>query len=298
MALSGLTDLRSRYRQALTSAGYVVLMGVGLQLGDTPFAAVCLALIVALGGLACASTYRRARAIADVATSRIGSAAQGYVEVLGRARADPSELILSPYSQIACIWYRYRVYERENPRSGWREIDRGASSATFELSDGSGSCRVDPDHAEVVAPERRTSYCDDHMRVEELLFAGVQTYVLGEFATLHSAPTARSVSEDVGELLAAWKQDPVQLKKRFDLNADGQIDMQEWEQARRLAAKTVEQQHRALRSLGEVNLMRAPANGRMFLISTLSPQQLRRRYWGWSAFHGGVAVLGLGLLIG
>ena len=304
MDLSGLierprlADLRDRYRQGLTSAGYLVLVGVGLQMGDAAGGTVCLAMIAALGLLACASTYRRARAIADVATSRIGSAAQGYVEVVGRARADTSELILSPYSHIACIWYRYHVYTRDNPRSEWREIDRGASSTTFELSDGSGACRVDPERAEVIAPERRVSYRGDDKLVEEMLFAGVQIYVLGEFATVHGAHAALSVSEDVGALLATWKQDPVQLKKRFDLDGDGQIDLQEWELARRLATRTVEQQHRELRQLGELNLMRAPANGRMFLISTLSPQQLRRRYLWWSAFHLAVAVVGLGVLIG
>lgn len=292
-----MADLRDRYRQGLTSAGYLVLLGVALQMGDASGGAVCLMLIVAVGLLACASTYRRARAIADVATSRIGSAAQGYVEVMGRAKADPGELILSPYSGIACIWYRFQVYSRDNPRSEWREVDSGASSATFELSDGSGACRVDPDHAEVVGPERRVSYRDGDKLVEEMLFAGGTLYVLGEYATLHGAQAALSVSEDVGALLATWKQDPVQLKKRFDLDGDGQIDLHEWEHARRLATKTVEQQHRELRNLGELNLMRAPANGRMFLISTLSPQQLRRRYLWWSAFHLGVAGVGIGVLM-
>ena len=304
MDLSGLierprlADLRDRYRQGLTSAGYLMLVGVGLQMGDASGGTICLMLIAALGLLACASTYRRVRSIADVATSRIGSAAQGYVEVVGRAKADPSELIASPYSGIACIWYRYRVYSRDNPRSEWREIDSGASSTTFELSDGSGACRVDPERAEVIAPERRVSYRDGDKLVEEMLFAGGRIYVLGEFASVHGAHATLSVSEDVGALLATWKQDPVQLKKRFDLDGDGQIDLQEWELARRLATKTVEQQHRELRHLGELNLMRAPANGRMFLISTLSPQQLRRRYLWWSAFHLGVAVVAVGALIG
>ncbi len=303
MDLSGFTerprlaDLRDRYRQALTSASYLGLLAFGLHLGQALGWMICLGLMALVGLLAGASTYRRARAIADIATSRIGSAAQGYVEVVGRAKAVASELILSPYSNTACIWYRYRVYSRDNPRSEWREIDSGSSTATFELSDGTGACRVDPEYAEVMSPERRVSHRDGDKLIEEMLFAGSLIYVLGEFSTVHGGHAATSVREDVGALLASWKQDPVQLKKRFDLDGDGQIDLHEWELARRLATKTVERQHRELRNLGELNLMRAPAHGRMFLISTLSPQQLRRRYLWWSALHLGVAAAGLGVLL-
>lgn len=292
-----LADLRDRYRQQLTSAGYLGLGAIGLQWGRASGAVICLLLIAAVGLLAWASTYRRARAIADVATSRIGSAAQGYVEVLGRAKADLGELIVSPYSGIACIWYRYRVYSKDGGRGEWREIDRGSSSATFELSDGSGACRVDPDHAEVIAPERRVSHRDGDKLIEEMLFAGNLIYVLGEYTTVHGAQAALSIGEDVGALLATWKQDPVQLKRRFDLDGNGDIDVHEWELARRLATRTVEQQHRELRLLGELNLMRAPADGRLFLISALSPQRLRQRYLWWSAFHLGVALCALGCLI-
>jgi hypothetical protein len=73
----------------------------------------CLGLIAGLGFLAWASTYKRARAIADIATSRIGAVAQGYVELVGRASAAPGEMLVTPFSGVACIWYRYRVYSKE-----------------------------------------------------------------------------------------------------------------------------------------------------------------------------------------
>lgn len=296
-AWPGWSDLRDRYRHALTSASYLGLLAFGLQLGDAAGWMICLALIAGVGFLAWASSYRRARAVADLATSRIGSAAQGYVEILGRASAIPDELIVSPPSGIACIWYRYRTYSRDNPRDEWREIDRGTSSSTFEVADGSGACRVDPDHAEVIAPERRVTYPGGDKLIEELLFAGSSIYVLGAFSTLGGLPTASSVSDDVGALLAAWKRDPVELKRRFDLDGNGDIDLQEWERARRLATKTVEKQHRELRSVGDLHMMRAPTDGRLFLISTLSPHRLRRRYLWWSWFHLSIAVLGSGSLI-
>lgn len=291
-----LADLRDRYRHALTSASYLGLLAFGLHLGPASGGVVCLGLIAAVGFLAWASTYRRARAIAEVATSRIGSAAQGYVEVMGRASCTPSELILSPFGGLACIWYRYRVYSKDGTDGRWQEIDRGSSAATFEISDGTGACRVDPDHAEVISPERRVTYRDGDKQVEELLFGGSVIYVLGQFSTLGGAHSALSVSEDVGALLATWKQDPVQLQRRFDLDGNGEIDLQEWELARRLATRTVERQHREVRNQSELNIIGAPADGRMFLISALSPHKLRRRYLRWSFFHLSVALSGAGFL--
>ena len=126
-----------------------------------------------------------------------------------------------------------------------------------------------------------------------MLFAGSLIYVLGEFTTVRGGDAAMSVSADVSALLASWKQYPVQLKKRFDLDGNGEIDLQEWERARRLATRTVEQQHRDIRTLAELNIVRAPANGRMFLISTLPLNKPRQRYQWWSAFHLSVAVAAL-----
>lgn len=291
--LPRLAGLREQHVHQLALIGYTAVGGFGLHLGDTAGWRICFWLIFAMGVLAGVASYRRARTIADIATSRIGSAAQGYVEVTGRAKADPGELILTPYSQIACIWYRYRVYSREEPRGEWRQIDSGSSHTTFEICDGSGACRVDPEHAEVMAPEQRVTYRDGDKLVEEMLFAGSQIYVLGEYTTVRGDGQAQSVSADVSALLSNWKSDPVQLKKRFDLNGDGEVDLREWELARRLATKTVERQHRDVRELSELNIVRAPGDGRTFLISTLPPHQTRRRYLGWSAFHLGVATLAM-----
>ena len=304
MHLSGVIDvprlagLRERHGHQLALVGYAGLAGFGLQLDAASGRTICLWLIAAIGLVASAASYRRARAIADIATSRIGSAAQGYVEVVGKAKADPSELIFTPYSRISCIWYRYRAYSRDGDRGEWQQIDSGSSFTTFEISDGTGACRVDPEHAEVMAPERRVSYRDGDKLVEEMLFAGSQIYVLGEFTSVRGDGSALSVSADVSALLGSWKKAPVQLKKRFDLDGNGEIDTHEWELARRLATRTVEKEHREIRQLDELNIVRAPSEGRMFLISTLPPQKTRRRYLWWSALHLGVAVMTLGLLIG
>jgi hypothetical protein len=302
MALTGpaelpsLAELRQGYRQQLTSAGYLGLLFAALNFRQSSAGLVCLGLMAAVALVAWVLTYQRSRAVADVATSRIGSAAQGYVELTGRASGGASELLRSPFSATECVWYRYRVYERDGDND-WCEVERGASTTTFELSDGSGVCRVDPEHAELLGAHSRETIRDHQKQVEEMLLRGSSIYVLGEFRTLGSTDTALSASADVSALLADWKKDRAGLLRRFDADGNGEIDMQEWEAARRQAIKTVEQQHHEMRQTSELSVVRAPADGRMFLISTLPPHKLRQRYLWWSLFHLGVALLGAGALI-
>lgn len=295
MLLWGLRTVRGQNLNAFFTACYLGLFMGALQAGPGTVARLCLVAVVLVGLVAWAAALRRARAIANMATSRIGSAAQGYVEVQGRASVSPDNLIFSPLSGVQCIWYRYRVYERDNSEREWREVDSGVSSATFEITDTTGACRVDPDHAEIMGAETRTTYRDGTKQVEELLFGGGTVYVLGEFSTIGGAATALSLSEDVGALLATWKADAASLKRRFDLDGNGQIDPREWELARRLATRTVERDHREIRQQPGIHMVRAPRDGRLFLISALSPQRLRRRYLAWSFFHLGMGLLAAAL---
>ena len=275
-------DLRLQYASTLTSASYLGLLAFGLHFNDPKIWLLTMGLVASIGFFAWASTFKRARSIADIATSRIASAAQGYVELYGRGSIDADNLIRSPFSGIQCIWFRYWVYEKTD--DSWTEISRNYSQNNFDIQDGTGTCVVDPDNAEVIAPNRRVTYQDGYKHVEELLFASA-IYVLGEFSTLGGSNSVLSLKEDVGHLLAEWKKDPVQLKKRFDLNGDGEIDLKEWELARREAVREVQQQHREIRSQAGVHIIRKPRNGRLFLISGLSPQKLRQRYMWWSLFH-------------
>lgn len=144
----------------------------------------------------------------------------------------------------------------------------------------------------------RTSYPNaDTKLVEDLLFGGRVVYVLGEFSTLGGANSVLSVRADVSDLLTRWKADDTELKRRFDLDGNGGIDLHEWEQARRLAIKTIEQQHRDIRKEPGMHMLRAPQDGRLFLISALSPQRLRRRFVLWSFFHLGVGLAAAVLLV-
>jgi hypothetical protein len=67
--------------------------------------------------------------------------------------------------------------------------------------------------------------------------------------------------------------------------------LKEWELARRLATKTVERQHREIRKQPGVHIVRAPRDGRLFWISVLSPQRMRKRYITWACVHAGIGVI-------
>lgn len=288
LQLLGLRWLRSQSANGLLGAVYAGAAGVVLHFGDGPQRVWALGAAAAVGLLAWAAALRRARAIANIATSRIASAAQGYVEVQGRASV--TDLIHSPFSHTPCIWYRFAVYERSSGDKEWRQVDSGVSSATFDLDDGSGRCTVDPDHAEVMGAEVVSRVHGDTKHVEHVLHGGRSLYVLGELTTVGGAHSELHRDRDVGALLAQWKSDTQALHRRFDLNHDGQIDLQEWELARRLALRTVEREHREIRAQPGVHVLRAPRDGRLFLLSPLSPQRLRQRYLLWSALHLSVAL--------
>jgi hypothetical protein len=299
------SSFKTGYANGITSAGHLALLVVAWYVDSPPVWAGTLALISIISFFFWVSNLRRNRAIADTPTSKIASAAQGYVELYGTAIGAPEYIARGGRNSFPCVWYRYVVYQRQKDKDGndtWVEVDRGVSDSTFAIDDGSGRCLIDPDGAEVLTTHSYTTYDGDYKTVEEQLQPGEGVYALGEFVTIGGANTDLNQNEDVAALLAEWKKNSQQLLERFDLNQDGQIDMQEWALARRAAQRDVEKQHREIRSQPGVNVVRAARDGRLFLLSNLSPQQLNRRYFWWGWFHlatffvtGGAALwLGLG----
>ncbi|MDR2240066.1 MAG: hypothetical protein LBE33_06440 [Zoogloeaceae bacterium] len=292
--------LRDGYVNLITSASHLLLLLAAARINERPAWIVCGALVAVISFFAWMGNFRRGRAIANVPTSKIGSAARGYVEIYGRADGN-HDLVSAKVGSLPCVWFRCRTFRKvegmEPPSNNWRQIDYAVSDTLFEVADDSGRCMVDPDDAEVIATHRRTWREGDYKYVEDQLFNTDSIYVLGEFQTIGGAYGPLSASEDIAALLAEWKRDRVTLLKKFDLDGNGEIDMREWELARKAAAREVEKQHRELRQQPGVHVMRKPASGRLFLISNLSPQQLRRKYLLWGALHLGIFFVSLAALI-
>ncbi|MFT4174590.1 MAG: hypothetical protein QM639_18635 [Rhodocyclaceae bacterium] len=219
-------------------------------------------------------SYRRYRAIADVPTSRIGSAAQGYVELIAIGRSIGGTPLYSPQTGLPCLWYELIVEERDNDRSEWRRTHREVSDTSFILDDGTGRCVVDPEHADVITAQKNVdqqAYTRTTLRV---LIPGTRLYALGHFTT-DTGTSPQALHAAVGQRLASWKTDG--SSKRFDRDGDGELSMEEWEQARAEARREVLRERSDPATQGDIHALCEPSDGRWFAISDIPPHRLARR---------------------
>ncbi len=237
---------------------------------------------------------RRARELEDTPQSRIRSAAQGYVQLLGRARLMPGPRIVSPLSGVPCIWWHFRVTLTEGRDT---EVLADASSdELFYLSDTTGDCIVDPVGAEV--EPNVTRQWRGHARKplhlprsrwdafftygkyrysEQLITEDTLLTAEGWFRT-QAAVQASDESRDLAALLGEWKRDRGELLRRFDADRNGRIDPVEWETARAAALEEIRTQRAEQQALPDLNVLGKPPDRRAFLLSAVPRQTLLERY--------------------
>ncbi len=246
------------------------------------------------------ATLKKARLIENTPTSRIRSAAQGYVELEGDARLLPGPDILSPLSGQRCCWWQYQVERQETVvRNGkrtseWHTIESDVSDSLFLLVDQTGECVVDPQGANVdpslrrqwrgstqrpqQVPEKSSFFqFGDYRYTEKMIQFGVPLYALGQFRS-QTAHLELNESADAAALLREWKADQATLLKRFDRNGDGQIDLNEWEAVRRAALEQA-RTHALEQTLDtDIHVLCRPADGRPFILSTHAQHELTRKH--------------------
>lgn len=293
-----LSSLRREYGQLVTSGAQLVLLVVALQLHSRVGWLACLGLMAFISVFAWMSALRRLRAVRDTPTSRIASAAQGYVELIGHGKPLPEQALLSRLTSLPCLWYRYRIERKSGNK--WHTEEQGESEQPFVLEDSSGRCVVDPGGAEVLTRHQDTWYEADHRYNEWTLLQQDSLYAIGQFRTFGGSSVEANVSEEIRNVLAEWKQDMPELHRRFDLNSDGQLDMQEWMLARKAARREAEKRIAAERARPDVHYLLRPQDGRLFLISNLPEERLAARYWIWVWAHLAIffgALYGLSWLL-
>jgi hypothetical protein len=245
------------------------------------------------------ANLKRYRTVADTPTSRIVSAPQGYIEIVGQGQQPPGEQLLSPINGLPCLWYRYRVERRNGDR--WEHVESGVSHDTFGINDGSGHLLVDPDNAEITTSHKQVANADNYRKTEWTLIEGEMIYVIGEHVTLGGPNAELDKKSDLSTLLAEWKQDKASLLARFDANRDGEISLDEWERARQAASDEIDRAHLDIRLRDGIHLMRRPAHGQPFLIANREVTALVRhfRLWSWAHLLLMLASLaGLSLIVG
>ena len=233
------------------------------------------------------ANYRRYRQISDLPTSKVASAAQGYVELFGRSDLRTGVTVTSRLSNTTCCWYSYEIEEKDSDDK-WKTVDSGSSAEQFLLVDDTGQCIIAPDGAEILSNDGRTWEESSRRYSECLLLPKGVLYAIGEFSTsTASAIAADDERAGVGSLLAEWKTNQKTLLERFDLNKDGKIDVKEWEMARLQAQREVRkrQSDAQARSVEGTHHMRKPPDGRLFLLANEVPDKLGGRYRFWSWVH-------------
>jgi hypothetical protein len=275
-----LVTLRREYAHLVTSGAQLLLLLVGLKLASRNGWLICFSIMAAISILAWLSALSRLRTIRDTPTSKIASAAQGYVELIGQGHPF-GEPLLGKLSLLPCLWYRYKIEQRESENK-WKSMDSGESYDSFLLRDDSGECVVDPEQAEILTRHRDQWHDGDYRYTEWKLIEHDSLYIIGEFRTQGGSSLEFDTREELGALLAEWKKDMPDLLKRFDLDNNGTLDMQEWMLAR------------------SANILGQPRDGQLFLVSNLDQDKLSRRYLLWSWAHLAIffgALYGIGWVV-
>ena len=282
-----------------------------------------------LTGLAVAAFYgifrfiHRLRIIEDTPTSKVRSAVQGYVELIGHGELMPGTPIVGPLTGTTCTWYDYKVEKKVEHydskggrRTSWQTIRSGTSDELFFLKDDTGECVIDPEGAEVtpsktdvwygssadwslMAPTRRGGifHSGRYRYTEKRMQPADPLYAIGLFKSVGGAQELPNTQEEVKALLNQWKKNQSGLLKHFDTNGDGQIDMNEWEKVRKTARKVVLKQQ-GERMQGPVNhVLSKPENSRRPFILSVLPQDSMVMRYRWMAAGSFVVFLIAGALV-
>jgi hypothetical protein len=247
--------------------------------------------------------WRKNRVIEDTPTSRVRSAAQGYVELSGLGILPPGAKTKGPLSGIPCVWWRYRIEQRRRNNGGRLPVS-DASEMPFLLDDGTGQCLIDPRGAEVFpgvtdvwyGPEEwprgppppdpggllgwisRAFPRDNYRYIEHRLPLNRDVYAIGAFHSDGGAAGAVDSETAMAELLREWKKDQPALLARFDTNHDGILSQAEWERARTAARRQVIEAKAAAMPRPTVNVLSEPGDGRAFLLAGSDGESLARRF--------------------
>ncbi len=264
-------------------------------------------------GLAAASLiaaivfFYRKRLFEDLPTSKIRSAAMGYVEFDGIGELLEGPPITAPLTGSTCTWYDCHVEEKRSSgkNSSWVTIRKDLSDEIFLIRDDTGQCVVDPEGARVTPSVKHVWYGNTplpqyppgpasskpgwkpslplgmgrYRYTEKRMHPGDPLYAIGLFRTEGGAGGNFDINEDVRELLREWKRDADAMLARFDTNQDGEICMEEWQAVRESAFKEVHKRHAEEKVSMPAHILGKTCDRRRpYILSALPEPDLVMRY--------------------
>ena len=290
-------DFRRHPAHLLATGAQVSLLFAGMSI-ESPWGwYVCLSLIALISLVAWLSAMQRARLFTDTPMSSIATAAQGQVRLQGQGMPLGGLPLHAPLTGLPCLWFRRYTERKEDDR--WVSDHRDESVASFLVDDGTGTCVLDPEGADMQVSRKSTWEEGDYRHTLWTILERDAIQAVGYFRTDSTSHVDASPSAAVSELLTQWKEDRATLLKRFDLNEDGEIDLKEWELVRAQARREVEKarqqailEHRAVHFMGKAK------DGRPCIISTFEAKELVRRYAFWTWLQAGIFLASLAGLTG
>ncbi len=218
-----------------------------------------LGILGALSLLWAALLFRRYRLIEDTEPTRLSSAAQGYVELRGKASLYDNEVGRSLHYELPpMVWYRYFF------RSSW---------SGFFLRDEKGQCTIDPRDAEVITPVYKYNQF-----IYNAIYPGETIYALGNLETLKKHNTEWEHKGLIISKLVEWKRNRYQFLDYFDSNKDGIIDDAEFDTAKLAAEREVDQELDVSYQQPATHVVSRASDGRPFILSSIHPDFLVKRY--------------------
>ncbi len=240
----------------------------------------------------------KARLIEDTPTSKISTAAQGYVELIGSAEPD-QEMLLAPLSLTRCLWYRFRVerYDTSGKHASWRLVRSGTSERSFFLRDDSGKCHIHPEGADVRPRQNRCWYgnletpvqgaelaseilfnsAKKYRYTESLICQGDLLYALGDFKTIPAEPMDVQVHTKATEIITQWKTHKSYLRSQGD--AAGEVSQTEWQRVKQEAKKEAYEFVMANYDSEPAHILFNPQSDRRhFILASKNPLKLARNY--------------------
>lgn len=260
--------------------------------------------------------FSQARHLLDTPTSKIRSAAQGYVEFYGVLHDSADPQLLGPLTHTPCLWWRYKIeeYTSNGKKRSWRTLENASSEALLHLHDSTGSCLIDPRGAQVRPMTRvvwkgslrhpigaaKTGWSalfsnDERYRyTEERLHVDQPLYAIGDFRSSGGGRQGLDLPAAQGAVIREWKADFGGLLQRFDSDGNGQLDEREWQRVQLAASLEAEDRHRQQSTHAEQHHLAKPREAQPFILSCACEDELVRQFY-WQA-AGGVLMCVAGAL--
>lgn len=263
------------------------------------FVGACICLIAAL------RMFHRARLIEDMPTSKIRSCTQGYVELYGTAKWMEGPEIYAPLSGQPCVWYSFSIEEYvAHSKQKWRRVEGGVSEHLFLLEDDTGACVIDPDGAEVTPSSTNTWHSSKRINVntaiqqnnvlktlgdvlmqtgekyrytERRLDQYESLYAIGEYCSMGTGYN-QSLKDAAIAHLRELKRNKEKLAS-YDKNNDGEIDQNEWGEARKDAKQIVLEEQLSKPMPRRMHVLKKPQTRKYqpFLLSSKSESHMTKK---------------------